>query len=107
MPNFAEEFFTALESAAACGKPFIASKDDFDLACSHIVRLLKDAAILFYNRSNATSTFISIAAMEETAKAHVSLFRRSGSELKRSKDVLFSHEIKHRLAASPTVAMGV
>ncbi|WP_345884954.1 AbiV family abortive infection protein [Shewanella algae] len=82
--------------------------EDFNRACDHILILLEDSFQCFERESWGTSVFLSITAIEEVAKAEVGLYRRDGQiqEVKRSKDKLFNHQEKHRMAVLPTVFMG-
>jgi AbiV family abortive infection protein len=80
---------------------------DFNSAFDHIVELLDDAAVLFERSSFNTAAFLAITAIEETAKAHVGLFRRGGDGIKRKgRDPLRDHKMKHQMGALPTVFMG-
>lgn len=99
-------WWLSVESASAVGKQITTSTDELNQACEHIVRLLCDASALLDGGSHATSAFLAITALEETAKVHIGMFRRSNIEVKRSKDPLYNHKEKHRIAGSPTVAMG-
>jgi AbiV family abortive infection protein len=104
--NLFENWFAEVNSAVSAGQPGFASAEEFDLACDHVVRLLKDAVLLFESASHASAAFLAITAIEEIAKAHIGSFRRSIEPIKRSKDPLFRHAAKHSLAIGPTVAMG-
>jgi AbiV family abortive infection protein len=88
------------------GQRLATSADEFNSACEHIVRLLTDASILLEAGSHATAAFLSITALEETAKVHIGSYRRSTTPVTRRKDPLFGHAEKHKLALGPTVAMG-
>ncbi len=81
---------------------------DFNKACDHILVLIEDAFCCFNRSSYGTATFLSITAIEETAKAEIGIYRRTnqGDGLKRNKDPLFNHLSKHRMAILPTVFMG-
>lgn len=76
------------------------------MACEHITQLLSDSSDLLGAGSHATATFLAITALEETVKVHLGMYRRSTTLLKRSKDPLYKHKVKHALALGPTVAMG-
>lgn len=82
--------------------------DEFNRACDHITVLLSDALHCFKRESWGTCVFLSITAIEEVAKADVSIYRRKGKteNIKRSKDKIFNHQEKHRMAILPTVFMG-
>lgn len=82
--------------------------ENFNSACDHILVLIEDAFSCYIRTSYGTAVFLSITAIEETAKATVSIYRsqhRSGGPNK-GKDPLFDHLSKHRLANLPTVFMG-
>jgi len=83
---------------------FIESVDEYDQACEHVVLLLEEAEALFLRGGYSTSVFLSITALEETAKAHIGPFKAHTEA--RKGNVLYSHEKKHKLAAMPTVPMG-
>jgi AbiV family abortive infection protein len=93
-------------AALAVGKRVANSKEEFNLACKHIAQLLDDSSHLLEVGSHGTALFLAITALEETSKVHMGIYRRSNEQVKRSKDPLFSHEQKHRIAVGPTVAMG-
>jgi AbiV family abortive infection protein len=101
-----EQWIQVREETIAAGARIGKTSEQFNDACEHIAQLLQDASALFESGSHATSAFLSIAALEETAKVHMGMYRRSATPLKRSKDPLFKHERKHELALGPTVAMG-
>jgi AbiV family abortive infection protein len=80
---------------------------DFNSAFDHVVALLDDAAVLFERSSFNTSAFLAITAIEETAKAHVGLFRKGGDMAKRKgRDPLRDHKKKYQMGVLPTVFMG-
>jgi AbiV family abortive infection protein len=68
--------------------------------------LLLDASVLLEAGSPASAGFLAITALEETAKIHIGMYRKSAETLPRRKDVLFRHQEKHHIAAAPTLAMG-
>lgn len=85
----------------------IQSVEEFNSACDHIVALLEEANAIFHLNGYSTSTFIAIAAIEETAKAHLGIFSSGGPDPERRKDnIFYNHSKKHQIAASPTVSMG-
>lgn len=88
----------------------IYSKDapaDFNAAFDHIVGLLDDSVALFNRKSFNTSAFLAITAIEETAKAHVAIYRGDrAEELGKGRDPLRDHRKKHHMAVLPTVFMG-
>ena len=99
-------WFQALDDAVRDGKRLIGGVAEINRVFDHIFELLSSAVAVYLAGSSPTATFLAITALEEIAKAHVGMFRRSSSELKRSKDALYSHAKKHELAAAPTVPMG-
>lgn len=101
-----ENWSRALEETLAAGERIGKTLEQFNDACEHITQLLQDASLLLDSGSHATSAFLSISALEETAKVHMGMYRRSAIPLKRSKDPLYKHGRKHELALGPTVAMG-
>ena len=106
MVEFSDDWWASVETATGVGPRLGASAAEFDAACEHIVQLLTDASMLLEAGSHATAAFLSITAIEETAKVHVGSFRRSTAPLARRKDPLYKHAEKHKLALGPTVAMG-
>ncbi|MFG5121778.1 AbiV family abortive infection protein [Methylorubrum sp. POS3] len=98
----------AVDAAIAFGGELYGEPSDinFDAAFSHILTLLGDAALLFMRQSFGTAAFLAITAIEETAKAHIGVFRRDRTE-GRSKgiDPLRNHKQKHHMAILPTVLM--
>lgn len=81
---------------------------DFDKACGHIMVLIEDAFMCYERRSFGTSVFLSVTAIEETAKAEIGIYRRDNKNEKqnRKKDPLYNHLSKHKMAVLPTVFMG-
>jgi AbiV family abortive infection protein len=106
MADFSDDWWASVEAATSVGQRLGASAREFDAACEHIVQLLTDASMLLEAGSHATAAFLSITAIEETAKLHVGSFRGSTAPLARRKDPLYHHAEKHKLALGPTVAMG-
>lgn len=88
------------------GALYVDPVPDFNAACDHIVVLLTDAVTLFDCGSYATSAFLAITALEETAKAHVGLYRRDKQEKSKGRDPFRDHPAKHSMASLPTVYMG-
>lgn len=84
----------------------IDNSEDFNRCFDHVMGLLKDAALLFKSGSYATSTFMSIAAIEESSKSELSLYTRRESENKHRNDPLRDHKKKETAAVMHTVAMG-
>jgi AbiV family abortive infection protein len=106
MHDSAESWWSLVEEVLSAGRRIACSGEQLDRACEHIVQLLTDASVLLDAGSHASATFLSITALEETAKVHLGMYRRASAPLKRSNDSLYRHEIKHALALGPTVAMG-
>lgn len=81
---------------------------DFNKACDHVLVLIEDAFSCFIRASYGTAVFLSITAIEETAKAEIGIYRRANEadDRSRRKDPLFNHLYKHRMAILPTVFMG-
>jgi hypothetical protein len=85
-----EQFFEAVEKAIAAGEG-LSDQDAvhlFDTAANHVASLLHDAVELFRRSSYGTSVFLSITAMEETAKAEILGFRAQRSDKKSGRDPL-------------------
>ena len=90
---------SAVMSVLERGSNFsIDNSEDFNRCFDHVMGLLKDAALLFKSGSYATSTFMSIAAIEESGKSELSLYTRREPENK--------HRKKETAAVMHTVAMG-
>jgi AbiV family abortive infection protein len=93
---------TAVEDAIAYGGGLYGHKTDFDAAFDHILALLEEAAGLFERESFSTSAFLAVTAIEETAKAHVAIFRKDRLEgTSKGRDPLRDHRMKHRMAILP------
>lgn len=101
-----EDWLPLVAEAISSGERIGRSSEQFDLACEHIAQLLSDASTLLEAGSHATAAFLSITALEETAKVHLGMYRRSSTPLQRSKDTLYKHQQKHALALGPTISMG-
>ena len=100
------EIIKLLESLPG-GNNLIRSVDEFNDACDHISAMLDEATVLLHHGGYSSSLFLSITAIEETAKAHVGIFSAGGPDPEsRKKNIFFQHITKHRLAAQPTVGMG-
>lgn len=99
-------WWLAVENAVVTGKPVFATIPELDEACEHVVALARDASVMIANGSYSTAAFLAITALEETAKIHVSIFRRGNNVLPRRNDPLHQHKAKHILALGPTVSMG-
>jgi AbiV family abortive infection protein len=106
MSEFEEQWWKSVEGASAVGQGIAVTSEELNEALDHIVRLLMDASVLLESGSHATSCFLAITALEETAKIHIGIYRRSAEPAPRKRDPLFRHDKKHNIAAAPTVAMG-
>lgn len=106
MTQLSEEWWATVDAALSVGQQIAPTKEDLNTACEHVARLLKDAAALLELGSHATAAFLSITAIEETAKVHVGMYRRSAQQVGRRKDPLYKHDQKHKLGLGPTVSMG-
>lgn len=107
--KFGPTGIAVVESAVAFGGALYgeATVVDFNSAFDQVVALLDDAALLFERSSFNTAAFLAITAIEETAKAHVGLFRRGGVVAKhKGRDPLRDHKKKHQMGVLPTVFMG-
>lgn len=103
LPGGFARVFEALDYGGAL---YVDPVPDFNAACDHIASLLTDASVLFERCSYGTSTFLAITALEETAKAHVGLFRKDKTERSKGRDPFRDHQAKHSMASLPTVYMG-
>jgi AbiV family abortive infection protein len=101
-----ETWWSAVEAALAVGPPLAPTTETFNFACEHIACLLKESSLLLDGGSAATSCFLSITALEETAKVHLGMYRRSDEAVSRGRDPLHQHKEKHLIAAAPTILMG-
>lgn len=104
MANVDDDWLKAVAEASSVGERLVQGAEDLNRAADHIVELLRESVVLYRLRS-PRAAFLAITAIEETAKIHIGMFR-GGEPAKRSKDPLFSHKDKHRLASAPTIAMG-
>ena len=95
----------AIANAVDKGAQVVTSAEELNSICRHICQLLTDAANCLAAGSLGTAGFLAIAAIEETAKAHVGSFAR-GEPQKRHQDPFYRHEVKTHIATGPTVAMG-
>ena len=100
------DWWTTIAEALAVGRHLAANSAEFDTACTHIVALISDAAILFEKGSSPTAAFLAITALEEIAKVHIGMYRRGNAPVSRHKDPLYRHGVKHQIAASTTIGMG-
>jgi AbiV family abortive infection protein len=103
----AKHGFTSVEDAIAFGGSFITSAEDFNAALDHVARLLDDAVMLYERGSYGSAAFLAITALEETAKAHIGIFRRDDPDKKpmKGRDPFRDHKSKHSMAVLPTLFM--
>jgi AbiV family abortive infection protein len=84
-------------------------RDEFNAAALHVRDLITSASLLLESEHHAPATFLAIAAFEETAKikaGHSRSWSDSVSDVKRSKDPLFKHADKHKIALDPILLIG-
>jgi AbiV family abortive infection protein len=75
---------------------------DCDQSWRRALRRPQEAAGLFERQSFSTSAFLAITVIEETAKAHVAIFRKDRPEgTIKGRDPLHDHRMKHRMAILP------
>lgn len=84
----------------------IQSADELDKAIDHIVQLIQDSCTLYTSGSYSSSAFLSIAACEEVAKAHVGSFTDGQHPDRQGRNLFREHKTKHKMAALPIVPMG-
>lgn len=85
------------------------SQDEFNDTAKHISDLIRSAYILFTNRFYGPCVFISITSFEELAKVkagHMRSWNKGIPVVKRSKDPLFNHSDKHKIAVDPILLIG-
>lgn len=77
------------------------NKEEFAQTLNHIENIIDSSILLFKHGFYNQSLFFSITAFEEIIKAEICIYRGFGNKpiVKRSKDGLYIHEIKHLLAA--------
>jgi AbiV family abortive infection protein len=114
----------AMDDAAATRKLLLAQKattegkvlftesgrvEEFNRGCDHVAGLLRDSHRLYSAGSFATSVFLSITAIEESAKLEIAGFRSAGKTLSvrnRRDDLLFAHKAKHSIALQEVITIG-
>ena len=69
--------------------------------------LLTDAATLFDRGSHGMTAFLAITALEQTAKAHLGVYRRDKPGKGKGRDPLRDHQAKHSMASLPIVYVGL
>jgi AbiV family abortive infection protein len=76
---------------------------EYEKCLLHIERIIDSSIILFKNSLYQQSIFLTITAFEETTKAEICLYRglsKNKQTVKRNKDGLFNHKIKHITVAN-------
>ena len=85
-------------------------KDEYNAAIAHVNELIKASYMLFISNLFAPSLFLSITIFEEIAKIKSGHMRSWGTEnrkeVSRSKDPLFNHGKKHKIAVDPIYLIG-
>jgi AbiV family abortive infection protein len=99
-------WWSSVEAAIGVGQKIGSSMQEFNVACDHIVQMIKDSDALLACGSHATAAFLAITVLEETSKVHMGMYRGSIEHAPRKKDPLYRHDQKHLLALGPTVVMG-
>jgi AbiV family abortive infection protein len=82
---------------------------EFNAAAGHVRDLVVESIILLHAGARARSLFLAITALEELAKIKVGYFRSreaTSLDVKRSKDPLFNHASKHKIAFDPVLLIG-
>lgn len=103
-----EKAFNVLQDVFEKGTDFkLDGEEEINRCIDHIIRLLKDAYLLFEAGSYPSSAFMSIAAMEETGKSDISIFAKILKlDQKTRRDPLRDHKGKQIVSAMPSVGMG-
>ncbi|GEO62671.1 AbiV family abortive infection protein [Bacteroides fragilis] len=84
----------------------IRGSEEFNRAIDHVVGQLVDSFTLLENGSYGSAVFLSITAMEETAKTTYAISLPYDPETKKKKEHLVNHTEKHNLAISPVFQLG-
>lgn len=83
---------------------------EYSDAVAHIYDLIRASYILLKSDSFAPSLFLSITIFEEIAKVKAGYMRAAQQKdllkVKRGKDHLFNHGMKHKIAISPVYLIG-
>lgn len=85
------------------------SREEFNAAVHHVRDLIRSASELLGSDHHAPAMFLAITAFEEIAKikaGHARSWGHSVSDVKRSKDPLFRHTDKHKIAFDPVLLIG-
>lgn len=100
------------QKATTEGKVFFSDSsrvEEFNRGCNHVAGLLRDSHRLYSASSFATSVFLSITAIEESAKLEIAGFRRDPKTppvKNRRDDLLFAHKAKHSIALQEVITIG-
>ena len=84
----------------------IQGSEEFNRAVDHVAGQLFDSFTLLENESYGSSVFLSITAMEETAKTTYANFLPYDPETTKKKEPLVNHTEKHKLSISPVFQIG-
>ncbi|NRD31002.1 AbiV family abortive infection protein [Shewanella sp. DC2-4] len=98
-----QSFHYTADAAKVISDDYIGLMDsaEYNSAIMHVKELINAANVLFMSKSYAPSVFLSITIFEEIAKIKSGHMRSWGQEIKqvkRSKDPLFQHIKKHKIA---------
>lgn len=83
----------------------IKTADNVDRYLDYLMSLMKGAETLFLARHFHLAAFAAITAIEETSRAHLSVFRKACADRKKGRDPLRNHHHKQK-AAVTVVFMG-
>ncbi|WMS95852.1 AbiV family abortive infection protein [Pseudoalteromonas sp. HL-AS2] len=84
-------------------------RDEYNSAIMHVKELISASHILFMAKSYAPSVFLSITIYEEIAKiksGHMRSWSGEKKQVRRSKDPLFQHGKKHKIALDDIYLIG-
>ncbi|MFN3170532.1 MAG: AbiV family abortive infection protein [Hyphomicrobiales bacterium] len=103
-----DQFIDIVNKAIGFSGPLSAEEKTkaLNLVAGHVLSLLRDALACFRNASFGTSVFLSITALEETAKAEVLVYRDSKKPRSAGRDPLMNHKSKHQIAVRTTTFLG-
>lgn len=82
----------------------VESVEEFNKGIEHIIRLIKDSAILYKDESYASSYYLSVIVIEEVAKIHMGLYVQYEDKEKRNK--LYDHKTKDIIGCNYTLTLG-
>ena len=83
----------------------IKTADDVNRYLDYLISLLKGAETLFLAVHFHLAAFAAITAIEETSRAHLTAYRKTGADRKKGRDPLRDHHHKQKAAVS-VVFMG-